>query len=76
MSPKIKMYLYYSLSFLVIYLITLLIVRTFVEPTNWTRFIPIVVAFIFSLKPHIEDAQSGRRYGLKNLFSKKIWYLN
>lgn len=50
--------------------------RTFVEPTDWTRFIPIVVAFIFSLKPHIEDAQSGRRYGLKNLFSKKIWYLN
>lgn len=75
MTPKIKMYLYYSLSFLAFYLITYVIVYNFVAHNDWTNFIPLIVAFILSFKPYMEDTQSGRRYGLKSLFSRKIWYL-
>lgn len=76
MSPKVKMYVYYSLSFLILYLISFALLRLLAEPSAATRFAPIIVAFIFSFKPYMEEAQSGRRYGLKHLFFKKIWYFN
>lgn len=76
MSPKVKMYVYYSLSFLVLYAIGFFILTSFTTPTTWTRFIPIVLAYIFSFKPYIEETHAGRRYGLKSLFSKKIWILD
>lgn len=77
MSPKIKMFLIYAASFFVIYVLVYAAMTAFVEKiTSLMVLIPVVVAYVFSFKPYIEESQSGRRYGLKHLFVKKIWYLD
>jgi hypothetical protein len=41
------------------------------EQGMMTMFIPIAVAMIISPKPHIEETENGREYGLKSIFLKK-----
>lgn len=72
MSPKIKVFLIYGVSFLAIFLIVRFIVVQFMEESIWTTIIPIAASMIFSPKPHAEQTQSGTEYGLKSIFLKKI----
>jgi len=73
MSPKIKVFVIYGVSFLAIFLIARFIMAQFYEEqTIWLTFIPLAIGMILSPKPHIEETQSGRQYGLKSIFSKKI----
>ena len=73
MSPKIKVFLIYGLSFFVVFLIVrFLMVQYFTEPTFWTMFVPLGFAIALAPKPHIEETEEGRQYGLKSIFSKKI----
>lgn len=44
------------------------------EQTIWLTIIPLGVGMLLAPKPHIEETQSGRRYGLKSIFSKNIIY--
>ncbi|ARN78299.1 hypothetical protein BST97_10030 [Nonlabens spongiae] len=72
MSPKVRVFLIYGISFLAIFLIVRFITVQFVEESIWTTIIPIGASMIFSPKPHVEQSQSGKEYGLKSIFSKKI----
>lgn len=72
MSPKIKVFLVYGVSFLVIYMVVYFIVRQFIAEGVWTTMIPIGASILLAPKPHIENTQSGKNYGLKSIFSKKI----
>jgi hypothetical protein len=72
MSPKIKVFVVYGVSFLVIYMVAYFIIRQFIEEGVWTTMIPIGASIVFAPKPHIESTQSGKNYGLKSIFSKKI----
>ncbi|AZQ43209.1 hypothetical protein [Nonlabens ponticola] len=77
MAPKYKTFGVYLICFLGVFVITHYItVGFFTEPTFWTTFIPIAVAMIVSPKPHIEETVSGKRYGLKSLFSPKIYWFD
>ncbi|BAO54775.1 hypothetical protein [Nonlabens marinus] len=77
MSPKIKVFVIYALSFFIVFAVTWLITDYFVAKESiWTTFIPIGAAMILAPKPHIEETQSGRQYGLKSIFSKKIFPVN
>jgi hypothetical protein len=71
MSPKIKSFLIYGVSFTALFLISRFIVSQFMEQGMMTMFIPIAVAMIISPKPHIEETENGREYGLKSIFLKK-----
>ena len=44
----------------------------FTEPTFWTMFIPLGFAIALAPKPHIEETEEGRQYGLKSIFFKKV----
>lgn len=46
------------------------------EPSIWLTFVPLAVGMILSPKPHIEETEQGRVYGLKSIFLEKIYYLN
>ena len=75
MSPKIKVFLIYGLSFIAAFLITRFIMEQFYsEQTIWLTIIPLGVGMLLAPKPHIEETQSGRQYGLKSIFSKSIIY--
>lgn len=74
MSPKIKVFVIYALSFFIVFAITWLITSSFfLGESIWTTFIPIAAAMILAPKPHIEETQSGRQYGLKSLFFKRVF---
>jgi hypothetical protein len=76
MSPKIKVFLIYGLSFLIVFSIArFIMVQFYPEPTLWLTFIPLAIGMIVAPKPHIEETKEGRVYGLKSLFFKKIYYL-
>ncbi|SCY34601.1 hypothetical protein SAMN05192588_2394 [Nonlabens sp. Hel1_33_55] len=76
MSPKIKVFLIYGLSFMVVFLIArFIMVQFYPEPSIWLTFVPLAIGMILSPKPHIEQTQSGRQYGLKSIFSKRIIYI-
>jgi hypothetical protein len=73
MNPKIKVFLIYGISFLLIFLLVRFIVLQFMEESIWTTMIPIGASMIFAPKPYIENTQSGKSYGLKSIFSKRIF---
>lgn len=77
MSPKIKVFLIYGASFFIVFLIAWFITDQLVEEKTFlTTFIPIAASLILAPKPHVEETQSGRQYGLKSIFSKKIVHIN
>lgn len=41
------------------------------EPGMLTTFIPLGIAMVVAPKPHIEETENGREYGLKSIFFKK-----
>ncbi|GAK95880.1 hypothetical protein JCM19294_2662 [Nonlabens tegetincola] len=36
--------------------------------------LPIIVAVVVAPKPHVAQYQSGKRYGLKWIFKKDVWW--
>ena len=73
MSPKIKVFLIYGLSFMVVFLIArFIMVQFYPEPSIWLTFVPLAIGMVLAPKPHIEETRSGRQYGLKSIFSKRI----
>lgn len=73
MSPKVKMYVIHIAIFIAVYLLVRYIMTQFaVDPTFWTTVIPAVSAWLLAPKPYVEDTQSGKQYGLRIVFSKKI----
>ncbi|KQC32306.1 hypothetical protein AAU57_02415 [Nonlabens sp. YIK11] len=76
MSPKIKVFLIYGISFMLVFLITrFILVQFYPEPSMWLTFIPLGVGMVLAPKPHIEETQSGRQYGLKSIFFKRIIHI-
>lgn len=46
------------------------------DEESWMRKLtPILVSIVAAPKPHVEQTQSGSRYGLKSIFSKKIFWM-
>lgn len=77
MSPKIKVFLIYGLSFLILFSIArLIMVQFYTEQSLWLTFIPLAFGMILAPKPHIEETEEGRVYGLKSIFFKKIFYIS
>lgn len=75
MSPKIKTYLVYSISFLVLFMGTFFITKAITNKTSvFTTMLPIIVAVVLAPKPHVAQYQSGKRYGLKWIFKKDVWW--
>lgn len=69
----VKMYVIHIAVFIAIFLIARYIISQFVvDPTFWTTIIPIVCGWLLAPKPHVEDQQSGKQYGLRIVFSNKI----
>lgn len=76
MSPKIKMFLIYALCFLGLFMIVWFIAGVLFEEESWLRKLtPILVSIVAAPKPHVEQHQSGPRYGLKSIFSRKIFWM-
>jgi hypothetical protein len=71
MSPKIRVFLIYGVCFTALFLITRFILLQFIEQGVWTTFVPLGIAMVCSPKPHIEETENGREYGLKSIFLKK-----
>ena len=71
-----KMYVVYGMVFIGLFLILWMIAGYLFEPENFLRKLsPMVLSIILSLKPHVIETESGKQYGLKSLFSKKIiWF--
>jgi hypothetical protein len=40
-----------------------------------STFIPLGIAMVVAPKPHIEETEQGREYGLKSIFLKKPFKL-
>jgi len=76
MSGKIKMYLTYAISFIGLFLIIWFLTGLFLGADNSIRKLaPIIISIIISPKPQVVETQSGKQYGLKSLFSKKVlWF--
>jgi len=73
MDPKWKMFLIHILAFVAVFFIARFIITYFViDLTYWTTIIPLGCAWLLAPKPHVEETQSGKQYGLRILFSKKI----
>ena len=73
MIPKIKVFVIYGVSFLAIFLISRFIMVQFYEKQDiWLALVPIVLAAVFSPKPHKEETEDGHEYGLKSVFSKRV----
>ena len=53
-----------------------IMVQFYQEQTIWLTVIPLGIGMVLSPKPHIEETQSGRRYGLKSLFMQKIYFID
>lgn len=77
MSSKIKAFLIYFLCFAALFLVTrFIMVEFFNEKSIWTGLVSIIAAGVLSPKPHKEETEEGRVYGLKSIFLKQIYYLN
>lgn len=75
MSAKMKMYVVYGLVFIGLFLGFWIIAGYLFEPDGYLRRLsPIALSIILSLKPHVVQTASDRQYGLKSLFSKKIFW--
>ncbi len=73
MSAKIKMYLVYGTIFLGLFLGLWFIAGfIFEEDSTLRKLGPMVLSIILSPKPHVEETESGRQYGLKSFFLKKV----
>ena len=76
MSPKIKVFLIYGVSFMILFLLArFIMVQLYQEQTIWLTVIPLGIGMILLPKPHIEETQEGRVYGLKSIFFKRIIYI-
>ncbi|MEN8816227.1 MAG: hypothetical protein ABF274_05065 [Nonlabens sp.] len=75
MHPRYKMLGVHTIIFLGVFLLIRYVMMQFMsEPTNtWITIIPAVCAWILSPRPHVVQMQSGKQYGLKFLFAKKIY---
>lgn len=68
-----KMYLVYAVTFIGLYLLIWFLAGLVLDPDSTMRKLtPIILSIILSPKPHVEETQSGRQYGLKSIFFKKI----
>jgi hypothetical protein len=74
-SPKIKAFLIYGVCFTIVFLVSRFFVTQFVEQGFLSTFIPLGIAMIVAPKPHIEETEHGREYGLKSIFLKKPFKL-
>ncbi|WP_405378411.1 hypothetical protein [Nonlabens sp. Asnod3-A02] len=73
MSPRFKMLGIHVIIFLSVFLLVRYIMMQFiVDPTFWTTLIPVGVAWLIAPRPHVTQLQSGKEYGLKFLFGKKV----
>lgn len=73
MSPKWKMFLIHAVVFAAVFLLVRFIMMQFViDPTFWTTLVPVGCAWLLAPRPHVEETQSGKQYGLRIVFSKSI----
>ena len=76
MSPRIKMFLICTGVFFALFSMLLFtFMQLTTNPTFWTSLIPAGIAWAFAPKPYIEETPTGTVYGVKLLFSNKIWKL-
>lgn len=76
MSPKVKMFLIYGISFLVLFMAVWFLAGLFFDDDSWPRKLaPILGSIIAAPKPHVEEYQNDKRYGLKSIFIKKIFWM-
>lgn len=76
MTPKIKMFLIYAFCFIALFMLVWWIVSLIVtEESMISKLAPIAISIIFAPKPHIEEHSGKRKYGLKTILSKKIYWV-
>jgi hypothetical protein len=74
MNPRYKMLGIHVITFLGAFLLARYITAQFViEPTIWTTVVPLICAWLIAPRPHVVQMQSGKEYGLKSIFSKKVF---
>jgi hypothetical protein len=73
-SPKVKVLLINFICSALIFLITWTITAQLFtgEYSIWATLFSVTFAFVLAPKPHVEETQSGRQYGLKSIFSKRV----
>jgi uncharacterized protein (DUF983 family) len=60
--------------FLGAFLLARFIMMQFVmEASLWTTIVPLTCAWLIAPRPHVVQMQSGKEYGLKSIFSKKVF---
>lgn len=73
MSPRFKMLGIHVIIFLTSFLILRIIMMQFIEqPNAMTIILPLGLAWLIAPRPHVTQLQSGKEYGLKFLFGKKV----
>lgn len=75
MHPRYKMLGIHVVIFLGVFSLTRYLMMQFmVTPSNTLlTLVPAVLAWVISPRPHVVQMQSGKEYGLKFLFSKKVY---
>jgi hypothetical protein len=73
MHPRYKMLGIHVILFLAVFLLGRFIMSQFLEETNlWVTLIPAALSWLIAPRPHVVQMQSGKEYGLKWYFSKKV----
>ena len=71
---KTKAFTIYAACYLaILVMVGLVMNQFFFFFSYWFTFTPIILAAVFSLHPHKVESKTGSYYGLKSLFSKKIF---
>lgn len=74
MHPRYKMLGIHTIIFLGVFLLIRLILEQFMEAPNAMLIIlPLGLAWLIAPRPHVVQMQSGKQYGLKFLFAKKVY---
>ena len=74
MHSRYKMLGIHTIIFLSVFLVIRIITIQFItEPNAMLILIPIGFAWLIAPRPHVVQMQSGKEYGLKFLFSKKVY---
>ncbi|WP_292891239.1 hypothetical protein [Nonlabens sp.] len=74
MNPRYKMLGIHVIIFLGAFLLARFIMMQLVmEASLWTTIVPLTCAWLIAPRPHVVQMQSGKEYGLKSIFSKKVF---
>ncbi|WP_213521137.1 hypothetical protein [Nonlabens sp.] len=74
MNPRYKMLGIHVIIFLTAFLLARFIMMQLVmEASLWTTIVPLTCAWLIAPRPHVVQMQSGKEYGLKSIFSKKVF---